>query len=180
MGNSHGKPEGEFSGDTLFMFKQDSDSVKYLKKWKTKYGFSGELNVFEIETICKNLKTIAVENKKPRLSASQHHELEQAEQWFQAAKERAQAQVKEKLRAVGNTRGKKSSQALYTKNDFGLTAYQGRENTRGGYRRGRGRGRGQTRGRGKERNEEECWTCGEVGHWSHDCPNPKWERKRPQ
>ncbi|XP_056264793.1 uncharacterized protein LOC130189847 [Pseudoliparis swirei] len=121
MGNSHGKPEGEFSGDALFMFKQDSDSVKYLRKWKTKYGFSGELNVFEIETICKTLKTIAIENKIPRLSKSKHHELKQAEQWFRAAKERAHAHEKEKLRAVEITRGKNSSQALYTKTELDET-----------------------------------------------------------
>ena len=47
-------------------------------------------------------------------------------------------------------------------------------------RRGGWRGRGGSGGHGKPNSSQECWNCGEKGHFKHNCPHPKKETNPPK
>ena len=89
------------------------------------------------------------------------------------------------------TRGRRfGNQNQNWQNNQGQGCGRGRQNNQG-QGQGRGRGRQNFRGRGRGRNQNtgaskdqnnasdvECWTCGEQGHYSNECPTRRRQNNR--
>ena len=88
------------------------------------------------------------------------------------------------LGGKGNLKPDEKDEALFVGTNF---VRGGSDNSRGGSGRGGGRGRrGGWRGRGgsgrhgKPSSSQECWNCGEKGHFKYNCPHPKKETNPPK
>jgi len=86
----------------------------------------------------------------------------------------AEKVINEKLET---SKEKSENPDVFYSNDFGSsnsTVFFHGGQRGGGRGRGRGRGRGQRPFQsGRDKSSEECWNCGECGHWSRNCPKKK-------
>lgn len=71
----------ELEGDEKYMYGKESENVKYAKKWRNKYHWSGKLNVDECRSLVEKLEMkAAFKTGKKRKAAEK--EIASAREWF--------------------------------------------------------------------------------------------------
>ena len=101
MGGGCSGPNVELEGDAFCMHQRDPDNTTHLKKkikkWKKRYGYTGELKIPQLVELCTRVTTKAINSKNKKTKEKYYQELTVAERWLEAAKTRAREREHKRL-----------------------------------------------------------------------------------